>query len=282
MIFGYDKQNGFTKIWDRFGKDAKKQAVSISKEMVDVMDDITTRFSEDSIKNGFFNWDSYFSEKNIQDKTFMSFLKDQTIPVKSLENYISYTEQAQAATGKLSGALSTLKSVGINALGSIATMGLTMIASFAIGAIIDAIHDWIYADEIAIEKGKEATQSIEDRYEAYQKLKDSMSDAEKTLTGKDEASGTTEQSIKEIAKEYDELHDGVNELSNANENLSKNIISMPAPAVIPTLFSDLVCGSLIGRSSLTILRPKIEYPNNDVFFAILTFIPDLCTNMKYS
>jgi len=31
---------------------------------------------------------------------------------------------------------------------------------------------------------------------------------------------TTEDSIKEIAQKYDELHDGVNELNNANESLS--------------------------------------------------------------
>lgn len=213
MIFGYDKKNGISTIFNNFSKTAKKQFVQVEADASKIFSKIPQDAAEGT------NWDDFIKENNINSKTMQSFLKDETIPTKDLDSYISYVQQAESATSRFSGVLGTLKSVGLNALGSLATMGATMLASWAIGEIVQGIVNWIRADEIAIEKGKEATQSIQDRYDAFTKLKDAMASTEKQITGKDEA-GTSEESIKKIAQRYDELHDGVNELNNANENLS--------------------------------------------------------------
>lgn len=213
MIFGYDKKNGISTIFNNFSKTAKKQFVQVEADASKIFSKIPQDAAEGA------NWDDFIKENNINSKTMQSFLKDETIPTKDLDSYISYVQQAESATSRFSGVLGTLKSVGLNALGSLATMGATMLASWAIGEIVQGIVNWIRADEIAIEKGKEATQSIQDRYDAFTKLKDAMASTEKQITGKDEA-GTSEESIKKIAQRYDELHDGVNELNNANENLS--------------------------------------------------------------
>lgn len=213
MIFGYDKKNGISTIFNNFSKTAKKQFVQVEADASKIFSKIPQDAAEGA------NWDDFIKENNINSKTMQSFLKDETIPTKDLDSYISYVQQAESATSRFSGVLGTLKSVGLNALGSLATMGATMLASWAIGEIVQGIVNWIRADEIAIEKGKEATQSIQDRYDAFTKLKDAMASTEKQITGKDET-GTSEESIKKIAQRYDELHDGVNELNNANENLS--------------------------------------------------------------
>ena len=93
-----------------------------------------------------------------------------------------------------------LKAFGNSALGVLSTLG-TMAAVMGGLIIIEKVGKWIYdavkADDILIEKGKEAQQTIQDISKAYQDQKKFVSDN---------------------AEDYDKLFAGVN--SETNENIS--------------------------------------------------------------
>jgi len=120
----------------------------------------------------------------------------------------------QSITG-FSGLIRNAGNLAMNFFSTMGTMAITMAASWVLGKIAEGIYNFINAEKIMIEEGKKATDSINDRYKSYENFKDGLGDVEKSITGKDE-SGTTEESISKIAEKYDELHDGVNELNNAN------------------------------------------------------------------
>ena len=118
-----------------------------------------------------------------------------------------------------SGLLSNAGNLLVSFLSTMGTMAIVMAASWAIGEIAKGIWNLIHAEENMIKKGKEATDSINDRYKAYEDLRDGLEDLGKSASGKDDDL-TTSESISEISEKYAELHKGVNALNNENRDLS--------------------------------------------------------------
>lgn len=218
MILNYDKQS---KQWEFGGGKIVNGLFSGIKKALsktDINEDIAKAFSGMKLDKNFY--DQVKDPKlKISNKEILSYADSLTKVEKESITAGEALKSFEKSTFSVSTALSSLKNIGLTALSTLGTMAISMAASWAIGKIIQGIHDWIHADEIAIEKGKEATSAIEDQYDAYKKMKDVIKDIGETASGKDDLSGS-EESISEIAKKYDELHDGVNDLTNANKNLS--------------------------------------------------------------
>ena len=121
-------------------------------------------------------------------------------------------------TGKVwtfKNALGSLKSFGVAALSSLATAGLTMLAAFAVEKIIEGIHNWIHAEEIAIEKAKDAQETIKG-------INDELSNAKDFNTNKSDRlielnKGVDKNTGKNITltnDEYEEYLQLANEIAN--------------------------------------------------------------------
>lgn len=218
-ILNYDKENGFSSIFSNMIKSSKKASIEIPNNFTKIINAVNANTTEKGRQDNLVNWDGFFAKHDVTDKNFQNFIKDTKFPTKDLENYIKYTQEAQNATGGFSAVLSNLGSIGASVLSTLATQAVAIAATWAAGALIKGISDWIRQDEIAIEKGKEATQVIEDQYKAYQDLNTVLQDMGKSASGKDEISDTPE-AITEIADKYSELRNGVNEFTNANQTLS--------------------------------------------------------------
>ena len=217
-FFSYDKKNGFSTILSRMTEASKEASIQIPRNFDKIITAVNKNTTESGRQNKLVNWDGFFTQHGVEDRNLQSFLQDTSFPTKDLQNYISYMDQAQASTSRFGAVLTNLKSIGTNALSMLATQAAVMVAMWAAGEIIKGVDQWIHRNEIAIKKGKEATQSIQDQYKAYQELNDQLKEMGKSDSGEEIAN--TKEAIGAIAEKYSELHDGVNELTNANESLS--------------------------------------------------------------
>ena len=213
MIFSYDKNNGIN-----FGVSGIVSGIKKALSRSKIDEEVASAFSKMDLKLNFFDQltDPTLNISNEKLESFANGLSNVQIQSMSAgEAMKTFT----TSTFSVGSALSSVASIAATVASSLLTMGAAMLITAAAGKLVEFFVNLARAEEIAIEKGKEATQSINDRYEAYKQLKDAIADTGKSITGKDE-NVTTEESIDAIAKKYDELHDGVNQLSNANEELS--------------------------------------------------------------
>jgi len=194
VIVNYNKENGFT----TFIKNAKKEIPQISEEASLFFNKL------EKIKGGTSSWNSdrfigFANGMEIADESLLTFLNDTKYAEKSLANYQFYLESTAKSTSKFATVAKTAKT----ALGSIASFGLNMLGSmamsWAITEAISAIDNWIHRTEIAIEKGKEAQETIASIGDSYNNKKDT---------------------VDSVQDRYIELSKGVNNKTNANINLS--------------------------------------------------------------
>lgn len=218
-LFNFDK---ISKTWSTkdFTKSIKNFFVKAFTK-VKVPDEVSNFFAGKNLTDKLFGEDGVLARKGFQQtpEAVQEFAKEAINAGNATATVGDAIDAASTKVVSFGGLLKNLGNIGLTVLSSLGTTALVMAASMALEAIATGVYNLIHADEIAIQKGKEATQAIKDRYDAYEQLKDTISETDKQITGKDDIQ-TTEESITTIAERYDELHDGVNELSNANENLS--------------------------------------------------------------
>lgn len=218
-LFNFDK---ISKTWSTkdFTKSIKNFFVKAFTK-VKVPDEVSNFFAGKNLTDKLFGEDGVLARKGFQQapEAVQEFAKEAINAGNATATVGDAIDAASTKVVSFGGLLKNLGNIGLTVLSSLGTTALIMAASMALEAIATGVYNLIHADEIAIQKGKEATQAIKDRYDAYEQLKDTISETDKQITGKDDIQ-TTEESITTIAERYDELHDGVNELSNANENLS--------------------------------------------------------------
>lgn len=120
---------------------------------------------------------------------------------KALSEYKSYLESAAKSTSTFSNiaktAGSALKTLGAFTLNMVATMAIEKV--FELGA--KAIYNWINASEIAIQKGKEAKETIASIYDEYQNKSNIVNNS---------------------GQRFDELRMGVNQATNENISLTND------------------------------------------------------------
>lgn len=116
-------------------------------------------------------------------------------------------------------AMSMLKTIGATFVSTIVNMAIVMAAQFAVKQVINWIWEWINATQIAIDKGKEAKNAIDDVYSSFDNSKQSLKNIDKSIFGDDIDRGT-EETIDALSKRYEELKNSVSQFTNENLSLT--------------------------------------------------------------
>lgn len=214
MIVNYDKNDGWSTLFDNvFQKSSlitdefKKAATSIQSISEEIYPPKWTKWA-DSIE--------------YSDKQLLTFLGDVYNGKRKITDLGSYMDELQQPMSRFE---SFTKSVG-NTLKKIGSMAVNMVAAWAISEAISlaiqGIDYLIHMDEIAIEKGEEAQNTITEAYEEFEKKSKSVSDLGKKYASNTEEIETTSDAIDALAERYAKLKDGVNSIDNSNLSLSSD------------------------------------------------------------
>ena len=87
MIVNYDKENGWSSIFNNIGKDKIAYATESDKK---ILNDIKDRIKLESQLTNQVDWDGYIKGHQNASESLKSFLKDTDYAEKSLTNYNSY------------------------------------------------------------------------------------------------------------------------------------------------------------------------------------------------
>ena len=151
IISGF--KNAFTK--QSFGDDILDSIFSGMDKTDKIYDKVAENANKVKMPDNFVNW--------------FNGLEDADKKAATLGDALEATGQK---TLSLSNAFSTLGKIGGTVLSTIGSMVITMVAMFAFEAAIKGIYNLIHAEEIAIEKGKEARQAIQDINKQYDEKQD--------------------------------------------------------------------------------------------------------------
>lgn len=111
---------------------------------------------------------------------------------------------------------SVIKSVGASML----NMGIAMVASWAVGKIIEGLIDLAHYDENIIKAGQEAKESIDNTFNSFKEGQQKVTDLATKFADSTDQIKTTSDAIDQVAEKYTELHKGVVGSTNENRSLS--------------------------------------------------------------
>ena len=214
MVVNYDKDNGFSTIFNKFGR-----SPNISDEFIDAwskVGDMTTGKPA--------SWQAWGEKIGYTDKQLLTFLGDVDSGKRGINEMGTIIDNTSKSTSKFSSFTSkagtALKSFG----SSVLSMGANMLAGMAIGAaisgVITLIDDYIHRNERLIEAGEEAKSSIESTFNEFSDGKSSITDLGKSLSDNADEIITTGDAIDTLAEKYTKLRDGVSSIDNSNKFLS--------------------------------------------------------------
>lgn len=111
---------------------------------------------------------------------------------------------------------SVIKSVGASML----NMGIAMVASWAVGKIIEGLIDLAHYDENIIKAGQEAKESIDNTFNSFKEGQQKVTDLATKFADSTDQIKTTGDAIDQVEEKYTELHKGVVGSTNENRSLS--------------------------------------------------------------
>lgn len=128
---------------------------------------------------------------------------------EALSQYKTHLESVGKTTSVTAKAMSGLKSIGGTILSTAGNMIAGALIAEAISLAIKGIYNIIKADEIAIEKGEEASQAIKETFDAYNSKVTTVKDLGKQFSDDTESIKTTSDAVDALSKRYVELSKGV-------------------------------------------------------------------------
>lgn len=109
-----------------------------------------------------------------------------------------------------------IKSVGASML----NMGITMVASWAIGKVFEGLDYLAHYDENIIKAGQEAKESIDNTFNSFEEGQQKVTDLATKFAESTDQIKITGDAIDQVAEKYTELHKGVVGSTNENRSLS--------------------------------------------------------------
>lgn len=211
-FFQYTKEDGLNigpKILASI-KDARKPIINEIKGLAEQYSD---EFRVSDLDNSVFSSLSTNAQNAIEKvKQLKGESTDLGDVISSLEHPIM---GVGGALSKAGGLLSTF-------LQTLGNMAISTLASMAVGFVIKTIADAITYQDRLIEKGKEAKDAISDTFKDFKDQASSFEDMQVSLGIEVEENQDVEDTIKNIADKYSELHEGVNGFTNENINLTND------------------------------------------------------------
>lgn len=220
-IFNYDKDNGFSSIFNVFSDDKVGTIAKVSDEVENLFDNLDGGSKFKVLLDDFYDADKF---NDVSFKKWVEGLDDLEIRSMTasgaLDKYKASLSSASQSTSKFSTftskAGSVLKSFATGAL----NMGAGLLIGMAVSAAIEGIDYLIHYQDRLIEKGEEAKSAINETFDEFFDKKSSLDSLGKQFADNASDIETTADAIDSLAKKYATLRDGVNKLNNENQSLS--------------------------------------------------------------
>jgi len=186
-----------------------------------------------------------FADATLNVRDFTEALGEAAPAASGLGSSISGLGGMLGKVGTVAASFGTSLLSGLKVVGMISAEAAIFAAvSAAIGVAVKKFYEFAHAQEIAIEKGKEAREQINQSAEDYQNLQDSVDELGKTSAenaGK-ESPKSTNESIESIGERYEKLKAGVGSnnknLSLSNDQYAEFIsLNNEIASLFPTLIS---------------------------------------------
>lgn len=237
MIFNYDKEtkklggngsnlrNALTEVKDFFFKKQDiEQPYNLSKNELSFFDKLKKEFSESQLNGSAEDSKDMMiklaEEITGADSSLVKYIQDTEVASVSQAGFAQSQKTVIQGTTKFRAALTSvggvIKSVGASML----NMGITMVASWAIGKVFEAIDDYRHRSENIIKAGQEAKDSIDSTFKSFEEGKQSIMDLGSSFGDQTEQIKNTGDAIDQVAEKYVELRKGVNQNTNENVSLS--------------------------------------------------------------
>lgn len=191
MIFGYDKENG----WGKLFKDFFKAPEGITRKLNNAEKNFFDNLERD--KNG----NVARSKENILDdllgydqnevNDLTSFIEKNPLKDLTADNFTKSLQTATNGMSQFEMALSTVGKVGKTVFKTIGNMALSAVASWAIGKTIEGIDNWIHKTDNLIKAGEEARESISTTFKSFEDGNTSIKDMASGLSDSTEQIKTT-------------------------------------------------------------------------------------------
>lgn len=118
-----------------------------------------------------------------------------------------------------SSAMSMLQNIGATFVSTLANMAVVMAAQFAIKQVATWIYEWINAVQIAIDKGKQAKNSIDDIYDSFNTSREGFKGIGENILG-DGVDRSVSGTVDALSERYEKLNKSVNQFTNENISLT--------------------------------------------------------------
>lgn len=237
MIFNYDKEtkklggngsnlrNALTEVKDFFFKKQDiEQPYNLSKNELSFFDRLKKKFSESQLNGSAEDSKDmmikFAEEITGADSSLVKYIQDTEVASVSQAGFAQSQKTVIQGTTKFRAALTSvggvIKSVGASML----NMGITMVASWAVGKIIEGLIDLAHYDENIIKAGQEAKESIDNTFNSFKEGQQKVTDLATKFADSTDQIKTTGDAIDQVAEKYTELHKGVVGSTNENRSLS--------------------------------------------------------------
>lgn len=216
MILNYDKDSGFSSILDNF-KDVGIKIPQITDEINNLFKSFDAEGKFKIFLNDMVEIDKI---KDINFKNWVEGLSETEIASMTAGDALEKYKTHLIDIGNQTSTFSNLKNIGGTLLSTFANMAVMYAASAAIEFAITSLDNYIHRLDIAIEKGEEAKSAIDKSFNSYSDKQNTITDMGKQFAKSEDDIKSTGDAIESVAKKYDELSKGVNNLTNENMSLT--------------------------------------------------------------
>ena len=237
MIFNYDKEtkklggngsnlrNALTEVKDFFFKKQDiEQPYNLSKNELSFFDRLKKEFSESQLNGSAEDSKDMMiklaEEITGADSSLVKYIQDTEVASVSQAGFAQSQKTVIQGTTKFRAALTSvggvIKSVGASML----NMGITMVASWAIGKVFEGLDYLAHYDENIIKAGQEAKESIDNTFNSFEEGQQKVTDLATKFAESTDQIKITGDAIDQVAEKYTELHKGVVGSTNENRSLS--------------------------------------------------------------
>ena len=216
------QQNGFGLL--QYNKTTKK--TSWGKFITSIQNRNTPQELSPELQNYFSQYDSNQQIEGanlnwqVAPEEFKKYVQSMNEAGKELGTFGDAQQAVTTRTTLLSGALKKGTNIAKLFGSTLISMGVSMLASFAVGKIIEGIR-WLFTyHQRTIKAGEEAKNRIKEQTNAYDEQAKAINELGKSLSGQKEDYKSNADAIDVISKKYSELKEGVNSITNENISLS--------------------------------------------------------------
>lgn len=237
MIFNYDKEtkklggngsnlrNALTEVKDFFFKKQDiEQPYNLSKNELSFFDRLKKEFSESQLNGSAEDSKDMMiklaEEITGADSSLVKYIQDTEVASVSQAGFAQSQKTVIQGVTKFRAALTSVGSVIKSVGASMLNMGIAMVASWAVGKIIEGLIDLAHYDENIIKAGQEAKESIDNTFNSFKEGQQKVTDLATKFADSTDQIKTTGDAIDQVAEKYTELHKGVVGSTNENRSLS--------------------------------------------------------------